>query len=147
MRKFAVSLLFAFLALAVLNAGRLHAFPPFFKAFNEQYIAKHKDKKFAEYVTKEVKCYVCHQGKKVGPHRNPYGKNFEKLLTKKDIKNADKINAALEKVGKMHSDPKNDKSPTYDELIAESKLPSGMKLEDLKKDPPKKEGEKEEEHN
>ena len=39
----------------------------------------------------------------------------------------------------MHVDPKNDKSETYLERLNKGQWPGG-KLEDLKKDPPKKEG-------
>jgi hypothetical protein len=144
MRKLALM----FLALVMssgLGLQTANAIPAFQKVFLEQYIENHKDEEFAKYVKDKVKCYICHQGKKPGPHRNPYGKHLAKLLDKKkDAKDVDKIKAALAEVGKMHSDPKDDKSPTYDELIAASKLPSGMTLDDLKKDPPKDQQEEEE---
>ena len=44
------------------------------------------------------------------------------------------IKKALAKVAEMHSDPKDDKSPTYGELIKASKLPGGD-LEESKKEP------------
>ena len=52
----------------------------------------------------------------------------------KDAKDEEKIAAALEKVGKMPSDPENKESPTYAELIADGKLPGGT-LEEVKKEP------------
>jgi hypothetical protein len=42
----------------------------------------------------------------------------------------------------MHVDPKDDKSETYMDRLMASKWPGG-KLEDLKKDPPKKAGDAE----
>jgi hypothetical protein len=112
----------------------------FQKVFFAEYITEHEDKEFSEYVTKKVKCFICHQGKSKKNH-NPYGIHLVKLLDKKeDKKDTKKIKAALEKVGKLHSDPKDDKSPTYAELIAQSKLPGGT-LEEARKEPPKKEGE------
>ncbi len=112
----------------------------FQKAFMEKYIKNHEDKEFAKYVTEKVKCFICHQGKFRKNH-NPYGDELVKLLDrKKDARDVKKINDALDTVAKMHSDPKDDKSPTYGELIAKSQLPGG-KLEDVKKEPPKKEEE------
>jgi cytochrome c2 len=129
--------LFSLLVVAV-AASRAMAVVQFQNAFFKEYVDEHKDKKFAEFVKKEVKCLVCHQGKDRHNH-NAYGEHLEELLDrKKDTKDAAKIKAALEKVGKMHSDPKDDKSPTYAELIAQSKLPGG-ELEELKKEPKKEE--------
>jgi hypothetical protein len=109
----------------------------FQKVFMEEYIAKHKDKKFAEYVTKKVKCHICHQGK-LRKHHNPYGEHLVELLDrKKDIRDVPKIKAALEKVAKMHSDPDDDKSPTYGAMIAASQLPGGP-LEEVQKEPEEK---------
>ena len=106
--------------------------------FMKEYITDHKDKEFAKYVKTKVRCHVCHQGKSVNAknvHHNAYGKHLIDLLdSKKDVKDVDKIKAALKKVGEMHSDPKDDKSPTYAEMILKSELPGG-KLEDVKKDP------------
>jgi hypothetical protein len=59
------------------------------------------------------------------------------LDRKKDIRDAAKIKAALEKVAKMHSDPEDDKSPTYGEMIAASELPGGS-LEEVQKEPEEK---------
>ena len=106
----------------------------FNKVFVDDYVKEHKDKEFAEYVEKKVKCFLCHQGKKKSNH-NAYGKHLVPLLDKKEDKeNVEKIRAALEQVGKMHSDPKDEKSPTYAELIAAGKLPGGS-LEDSQKEP------------
>jgi hypothetical protein len=118
------------------------ALPPFQIEFKKDYIDSLKDKKFAEEMNKaDVKCLVCHQGKQK-KNRNDFGKVVSKFLTKKDAKDKDKIAAGLKKSLAMHVDPKNDKSETYMDRLMASKWPGG-KLEDLKKDPPKKAGEAE----
>ncbi len=110
------------------------AIKPFAKEFNKLYqVDKESETKtdFAKAVLK-AKCYVCHQGKKK-KHRNRYGEELSKLLDKKkDKKEPKKIIEALEKVAKLHIDPKNEKSLTYGDLIKAGKLPGGS-LEDAKK--------------
>jgi hypothetical protein len=123
---------------AVFGARQAHGVAQFQKVFMDEYIAEHENKEFAEYVTKKVKCFVCHQGK-LRKNHNPYGIHLVELLDrKKDVRDVPKIKAALEKVAKMHSDPKDDKSPTYSELIAAGKLPGG-ELEEVQKEPKKDE--------
>jgi len=120
---------------AVAGADSALAVMQFQNAFMEKYIKNHEDKKFSEFVTTKVKCFVCHQGKKRTNH-NAYGVHLVELLDKKkDVRDVAKINEALDKVAKLHSDPKDDKSPTYGELIAKGTLPGG-ELEDVKKEPP-----------
>ncbi len=117
---------------------------PFFgKVFFKEHIKDHKDKEYVDFVKKKAKCFVCHQGKKKN-HHNPFGEHLVDLLDKKkDKKNEKKVIEALKKVLAMQSDPKDKKSPTYLELIKKSKLPGG-KLEDLRKEPKKKDKEKSE---
>lgn len=127
-----VPVLIAFVAPAV-------AVPPFYAEFKKDYIDSLKDKKFAEAMDKaDVKCLVCHQGKQK-KNRNEFGKVVGKLLTKKDAKDKEKIAAGLKKALAMHVDPKDEKSETYMDRLMASQWPGG-KLEDLKKDPPKKAG-------
>ena len=101
-------------------------------AFKKEFVAKYvkkdpatdEEKAFAAAVTK-ANCNVCHVGK-TKKVRNEYGKALDELLDKKaDIKATAKIQEALDKVGGMKSDPKNDASPTFGELIGKGKLPSG----------------------
>lgn len=113
------------------------AFVQFQKQFHEVYLKGHKDEKYVKLVKTKAKCWVCHQGR-VKKNYNPYGVHFVGLLGKDDKKDVKKIVAALKKVGAMRSDAKDRESPTYDQLIADSKLPGGP-LEDVKKEPPKKE--------
>jgi hypothetical protein len=116
------------------------AFPQFQKEWLEIYIEECPDKEYAEMVRKEAKCYVCHQGKKKDNH-NPYGKLLVGKIGKKDKKDVEKIVKTIKEVGKLHSDPKDKKSPTYDELIAQGKLPGGDL--DAAKEEPKESPEKE----
>lgn len=134
MRKLALMLS---LVIVAANARQAMAVAQFQAAFIKEYINSHPDKEFAAYVKKEAKCNICHQGKATikNVHHNAYGKHLVELLdAKEDKKNTKKIKEAFDKVAKMHSDPKDKKSPTYGDLIKESKLPGGD-LEASKKEP------------
>ncbi|MCA9238876.1 MAG: hypothetical protein KDA37_01695 [Planctomycetales bacterium] len=100
------------------------------------YLAEHPDKDFVKLCRKQAKCHVCHQGKSK-KNSNPYGKQFEGKLTKNDRKDKDKIVNVLKEIGKLRSDPKDDQSLTYEQLIAESQLPGGD-LKSVKQEPKKK---------
>jgi hypothetical protein len=134
MRKFALILS---LVIGALGAEQAFAIAQFQAAFIKQYVNSHPDKEFQKYVKTKAKCHICHQGK-VTPknvHHNAYGKHLVELLDpKEDKKDAKKIKEALDKVAKMHSDPEDEKSPTYGDLIKKSQLPGG-KLEDSQKEP------------
>ena len=134
MRRFALILS---LVIVAGGARQALAIAQFQAAFLKQYVNTHEDKEFAKYVKTKAKCHICHQGK-VTPknvHHNAYGKHLVELLDpKEDKKDLEKIKKAFDKVAKMHSDPKDDKSPTYGDLIKDSKLPGG-KLEDSQKEP------------
>jgi hypothetical protein len=126
-----------FCAVALLDFAvqSAHATPPFQAEFIKLYVKDHSNEEFAKMVKTKAKCHTCHQGKKVGPHHNAYGKQLAELLdAKTDKKDVEKIKGALEKVAKMHSDPKDDKSPTFGELIAKGELPGGD-LEKSKEEP------------
>lgn len=112
------------------------AFVQFQKQWVETYIDKEDDsdenKKYIKMVAKgKDRCLVCHQGKK-RVHYNPYGEHFVGNLTEDDKKDKKKIAEWIATVGEMHSDPDDDESPTYDELIAAKKFPGGD-VEDLRK--------------
>ncbi len=123
-------LLIVALASASLSRPAL-AFKQFQDQWYEIYLTDHEDEDYVKLVRKKVKCYVCHQGKKKSDC-NPYGACFVGLLLKEDKEDVEKIAGALAEVGKNRSNPKDDKSPTFDELVAQSKLPGG-ELEELKK--------------
>jgi hypothetical protein len=134
MRKLGLMAILSMLAIGA-SAQPALAVVQFQNVFLKEYIDKHENKEFAKSVKEmKVKCLICHQGKKRTNH-NPYGIHLVELLDrKKDLKDVEKIKAALDKVAKMHSDPKDEKSPTYGELIAAGKLPGG-ELEEVEKEP------------
>ena len=135
---------YGYLLLAVLLliavASPANADPKFYAVFKKEYLEKHPDKEYAAAVDKaDVRCLVCHQGKKSKKNRNSFGQQLDKLLDrKKDLKDVEKISASIKQVLAMHVDPKDDKSETYLDRVKASKWPAG-ELEDLKKEP--KEGE------
>jgi len=102
------------------------------KSFRDEFIAKYvkpdsndaKHRAFAA-ACEKAKCNICHEGisKK---NRNAYGKELAKLLKREtDKDDKPKIQAALDKVGAMKSNPKDPKSPTFAELIKAGRLPGG----------------------
>lgn len=95
----------------LLSSATTQARPNYNKAFQAMY----PDLAAA----KEAKCGVCHAGmdKKV---RNDYGKAFGKTLGEKKVMDAEKINAALEKVAGEASAVSG---KTYGDLIKDGKLP------------------------
>lgn len=96
----------------------------FYKEFNATYVDNSENEQFSK-AAKKARCYVCHVGKK-RTNRNAYGKRLADLLDKKkDKRNKKKIHDALVKVAKMHSDPEDEKSPTFGDLIKAGKLPGG----------------------
>lgn len=121
------------LALAVLAslAGSAAAFPQFQKEFLKKY-ADGTDEAYTE-TAKEAKCFVCHQGKKK-KNRNAYGEALHEYLGKKDKKDTEKIQTALETVAAESTNPEDPDAPTYGDLITEGKLPGGT-LEDSKAEP------------
>lgn len=109
------------------------AYKQFQDRWQDVYLEEHPDQEFAKMCEKEVKCYVCHQGKKKH-HNNAYGELFEGKLTKKDRKDKEKIIRVIKEIGLLKSDPEQAESPTYNEIIASGELPGGD-LEELKKEP------------
>ena len=124
-------------ALAVLCPSRpASAVVQFYVEYKKAYLDNHPDKEYAAAVNKASdRCFVCHQGKSRKNH-NEFGKHLVELLDrKKDIRDKEKINAAIKKVVEMRVDPKDEKSETYLDRIKASKWPGG-ELADLKKEPP-----------
>jgi len=116
--------------LAILALARVPAKAD--KAFFDEFVAKYvkpdstdpKDQAFKATVEK-VRCNVCHVGR-VKKNRNAYGQALDKLLDRQaDKDNKAKIQAALDTVAKQHSNPDDQKSPTFGELIQQGKLPAG----------------------
>lgn len=134
MRKF--GLMFLVIAIAGGSARPAMALLQFFKIWDEVYLANHENEEFVKEArdAKKMRCLICHQGKKRTNH-NPYGIHLVELLDKKaDIRNPEKVKEALAKVGAMHSDPEDENSPTYDEIIAKGEFPGGT-FEEASKEP------------
>ena len=133
MRKCALVLLVA--AVAWGSARQAAALLQFYKVWDEVYLKDNKNEDFVKAVRDpKMRCLICHQGKQRKNH-NPYGDHLVELLDKrKDIRDVEKIKASIAKVGEMHSDPDDDKSPTYDEIIASGEFPGGT-LEEASKEP------------
>ena len=102
------------LAGAILVAGLQSADArlQYYKAFQKKYPQVKAAKK--------ARCNVCHMGKKKKP-RNPYGKVLEKLVPKKNCKDAKSIDAFFTKAEKMKIKKKDEK--TIGQLLKEGKLP------------------------
>jgi len=138
MQKFGMMLLAGLLVTCGLTRPAL-AIKPFQVEFEKLYVGEgaetELEKLFKEKELKKFRCLVCHQGKKKKKNRNAYGEQLSELLDKKkDKKDKEKIVEALMKVAEMRSNPEDESSPTFGELIAEGKLPGGA-LEDLMKEP------------
>jgi hypothetical protein len=114
----ALAVIVGFGALANLSGPQAAARPPYNQEFKQKYLGA--DSKMAQALGKDSSCNVCHVGMNK-KKRNDYGAAFQKLLKKNGGQPA--IVDALEKVAKQRSKPKDDKSPTFGELIEEGKLP------------------------
>jgi hypothetical protein len=136
MRKVSVALLLALFAIG--SARPAFAVLQFYQQFDKVYLAEHANEEFVKAAhDPKMRCLICHQGKNRKNH-NPYGEHLAKLLDRKtDLKDVDKIKESLAKVGAMHSDPKDESSPTYDDMIKAGKFPGGT-LEEASKEPEKK---------
>ena len=144
--RYVLSIVLLTVFMVLFSARPASAILQFYQVYKAEYLENHKDKKYVAEVDKGTnKCYVCHQGKSRKNH-NAFGLPLVELLDrKKDMKDKEKIKAALKKVVAMHVDPKDEKSETYLDRIHASKWPGG-ELKDLKEDP-KKEEEKNDESN
>jgi hypothetical protein len=128
-KRFILSSIFcslAALALIALSASPAMAVKEFKDAFQSKYIKPDstdpKDKALAAAFEK-AGCATCHDGK-TKKVRNDYGKQLNKLITKKDKKDKEKIFKAMDTVAKLNSKPKDPKSPTFGDKIASGKLPA-----------------------
>jgi hypothetical protein len=70
----------------------------------------------------QARCTICHPGD--DKHKlTQYGGILAWRINKFDKTNKKKIQAALEEVGAIRTDPHNPKSPTYNEIFREGRLP------------------------
>ena len=138
MRKVCLALVVATIVSG--SAGSAHALLQFYKVWAEVYLTDNANEEYVKAASdKKTQCMLCHQGKNRKNH-NPYGEHLAVLLDKREhIRDLEKIKEALAKVGKMHVDPKDEKSKTYDERIKAGELPGGT-LEEVLKEPEPKPG-------
>jgi hypothetical protein len=102
-------------AAVAMNASPVEAFPAFKMAFDKKYMVEGSALHAA--LEGKTNCNICHVGvdKK---QRNDYGKALDKLLSKDDMKDAEKIEESFEKVEAEKSG-----ASTFGTLIKEGKLP------------------------
>jgi hypothetical protein len=136
MRQVRVAFLLALFAVG--SAKPALAVLQFYQQFDKVYLVEHANEEFVKAARDpKMRCLICHQGKNRKNH-NVYGEHLAGLLDRKtDLKNVDKIKESLAKVGAMHSDPKDESSPTYDDMIKAGTFPGGT-LEEASKEPEKK---------
>ena len=121
-----IVLLTAWVGAALWSTGNVHAYLEFKKEFDKKYVKKTSDapqeKSLAEAVA-SAKCNVCHVGTSK-KKRNAYGQALNKLIDKKDKKNAAKIRHALDDVEKQPSSGQPN-GPTFGDLLKQGRLPGG----------------------
>ncbi len=129
-KKFGYSLAILFLAVPCLigfTAAPAAAVKEFKDAFRAKYVkpesTEANDIALAQ-AFRQASCTVCHAGGENKKIRNDYGKQLAKLLSKQDKKNKAKIQAAMDTVAKLKSNPSDPASPTFGEKIAGGKLPA-----------------------
>jgi mono/diheme cytochrome c family protein len=120
-------LFFAVLGLIGFTATPAVAVKEFKEAFQAKYVKP--DSSEANDVAlaaafRQAGCAVCHAGGDNKKIRNAYGKQLAKLLRKKDKKDTAKIQAAMDTVAKLKSDPSDPTSPTFGEKIGSGRLPA-----------------------
>ncbi len=135
MKRFVSYLCCAGFVLALV-VGPVAAIPPFFNEFKAKYAdpdGSDEQQALAEQIEglKQMqRCNICHEGKDK-KKRNVYGEALAELLDKKEDKdNKEKIQESLDIVAEIKVDPKDEKSPTYGDLLKEGKLPVEIKEEE-----------------
>ena len=125
----------------LLDARPALAIKEYGDVFKDMFMKPEEDEDYAKLVRK-ANCLVCHQGRK-RTNYNPYGEAMLGMLDKEvDKEDVDKITEVIVEVNTFHTDPEDEESPTYGELIANKELPGGP-LDVVKRDPPKEEDEDE----
>lgn len=118
-------------ALIVCRVESASAMPPFKKAFDARYVKPDSDNEAEKALAagvKKVNCNVCHMGK-TKKMRNAYGQALSQFVAKNE-KDPAKIDEALTKVAAVKSDPDNENSPTFGELLEKGQLPAGSAEEE-----------------
>ena len=121
------ALFLAVLGLIGLSASPAMAVKEFKDAFQAKYIKPDSDKAndvALAQAFERASCAVCHAGGNNKRIRNEYGKQLAKLVTKEERRNTAKIEAALDAVAKLKSNPAEPTSPTFGKKIASGRLPT-----------------------
>ena len=114
-------------AVTILTAKASLALPQFNKEFKNRYASNDVDSAIKEKLS-DHKCAICHvkvNGKVNKKKRNHYGAELDKLLTKKDKRNTEKIRQALETVEKLEVA----EGQTWADLFATGELPKNEERE------------------
>ncbi|MGA2256613.1 MAG: hypothetical protein ABSG53_18345, partial [Thermoguttaceae bacterium] len=129
-KKFGFSptvLFLAVLGLIGFSASSAMAVKEFKDAFQAKYVKPDSNEAGDVALTQSFErasCAVCHAGGNNKRIRNDYGKQLAKLLKKEERRDKAKIEAALDAVAKLKSNPADPTSPTFGEKIASGKLPA-----------------------
>jgi hypothetical protein len=101
------------------------AFPELNDAFRAKYVkpdsTEANDVAFSQAYS-QATCNVCHIGSNKRM-RNAYGKELAKLVTRRDARNKNRIETALERAAQLKSDPADPQAPTFGQRITDGKLP------------------------
>jgi hypothetical protein len=95
--------------------------PQFAAKYVKGQSADPKDVAFKQAVEK-ADCTICHASMK-GKGLNTYGREFSKLVRKRDMKNKEKVSAAFDKIATAKSSRTDPNAPSFGELFQQGKLP------------------------
>jgi hypothetical protein len=106
-------------------ASPVYAIKPFYVELEAKYVKHDSNEQndlALEAAFDQTGCAICHF--RDNKHQlTQYGGQVAWRINKFDKKDKKKIQAALEEVGALRSDPHDPKSPTYTELFRQGKLP------------------------
>ena len=130
MKSYRIVIGTVFLAIVCSNSHLVMGFPQFNSGFRKLYLNDDTSEEFKT-VVKKAKCGLCHDDTKKKEDgtanrkfRNPYGEALDKLLSKDDKKNKEKIRASLEKVAGEKAAGSDE---TFGERIKNEQLPYVVK--------------------
>jgi hypothetical protein len=111
------------LAAAVLPA---YAVEPFFVELQAKYVkpdSQEPSDVALQAAFEQAGCTICHPGDDK-QRLTRYGGHVGARINKFDAEKKDKIHQAFDEVGALRSDPHDRRSPTYDQLFRQGKLPA-----------------------
>jgi len=106
-------------------ASPAYAIKQFYAGLQAKYVkpdSKEPNDIALDIAIEQARCTICHPGD--DKHRlTRYGGLLASRISKFDKGNKKKVREALEEVGTLRSDPYDAKSPTYNELFRQGRLP------------------------